>query len=197
MSELVVRAAVPADRAALDAFVVARPEADMLQLWAWGESMADSGQRPERLLAERDGEVVGAMTMLVRPTMMGRTVLYAPHGPVWDRDAAGGDGVLRALLGAAKARARALRGIVVKVDPRARLEGGATAGDTTAGDGPAAPPTDGAGVATALRAASLEPSGARHRSVAPNQVSRLSSKSSRKVAVSVAPLRRSSQLDAV
>lgn len=149
MSDVVVRAAQAADRAALDAFVVARPEADMLQLWAWGEAMTVASQRPERLLATRGDEVVGAMTMLVRPTAMGRTVLYAPHGPVWDRDAPGGDGVLGALLAAARDRARAVRGIVVKVDPRARLEGEAANGD----DG-----SDAWQVAEALRAAGLRAS---------------------------------------
>lgn len=143
MSEIAVRAATPADRDALDAFVVARPEGDMLQLWAWGESMAVSGQRPERLLAERDGAVVGTATMLVRPTMLGRTVLYAPHGPVWDREAPDADAVLRALLAAADQRARSLRGIVVKVDPRARLDGEAS---------------DAAQVAATLRGAGLQPS---------------------------------------
>lgn len=157
MSDVVVRAAQAADRDALDAFVVARPEADMLQLWAWGEAMTVAGQRPERLLATRGEAVVGAMTMLVRPTAMGRAVIYAPHGPVWDRDAAGSDGVLDALLGAARDRARALRGIVVKVDPRARLEGeAADAGDGT-DRGTAR--TDAAQVAAALRAAGLRASG--------------------------------------
>jgi lipid II:glycine glycyltransferase (peptidoglycan interpeptide bridge formation enzyme) len=143
VTEAIVRRAIEADRAALDAFVIARPEADMLQLYAWGESMAVSGQRPERLLAERDGQVVGVVTMLVRPTLMGRTVIYAPHGPVWDRDAPGADGVLRALLGAGEDRARELKGIVLKVDPRARFEGDAT---------------DASKVAAAVRAAGLKPS---------------------------------------
>ena len=133
MSGITVRPANHADRAALDAFIVARPEADMLQLWAWGESMADTGQRPERLLAERDGRVVGAMTMLVRPTLMGRTVVYAPHGPVWDREAADADALLRSLLDAGRDRARRLKAIVVKVDPRARILGDRTDGTTVAG----------------------------------------------------------------
>lgn len=149
MSDVVVRAAEASDRPALDAFVVARPEADMLQLWAWGEAMTVAGQRPERLLATRGKDVVGAMTMLVRPTALGRTVLYAPHGPVWDRDAPGAEGVLGALLAAARDRARAARGIVVKVDPRARLEGDGSDGDAS----------DAAAVAAALRAAGLRASG--------------------------------------
>jgi lipid II:glycine glycyltransferase (peptidoglycan interpeptide bridge formation enzyme) len=153
VSDVVVRAAQAADRDALDAFVVARPEADMLQLWAWGESMAVARQRPERLLATRGGEVAGAMTLLVRPTAMGRTVLYAPHGPVWDRDAPGAEGVLQALLDAARDRARELRGIVVKVDPRARPEREAAEGDD-ATDG-----SDAGQVAQALRAAGLRASG--------------------------------------
>lgn len=121
----------------------------MLQLWAWGEAMAVAGQRPERLLAMRGEEVVGAMTMLVRPTAMGRTVVYAPHGPVWGREAPAGDGVLRALLAAARDRARELRGIVVKVDPRARLQD----------EAPDENGSDAGLVAAALRAAGLRASG--------------------------------------
>lgn len=125
-SGVLVRAAAAAERAAFDAFVARRPDADMLQLWAWGEAMAVAGQAPERLLATRGGDVVGVMTMLVRPSAMGKAVIYAPHGPVWDRDASDAGAIVRALLTAAKERARTLRGIVIKVDPRARFEGEAT-----------------------------------------------------------------------
>jgi len=142
-----VRAASSVDRAAVDAFVARRPEADMLQLWAWGDAFAVVGERPERLVAERDGGVVGTAQVLVRPSAMGRSVLYAPHGPVWDRDAADADAILAALLGAIRELAKSAHGVVVKVDPRARF----------VGDDPEATTSDAGTVGNALRAAGLRP----------------------------------------
>ena len=61
-----VRLAGPGDRAAWDAFVAARPEADPLQGWAWGEANATAGERPVRLLATgEDGTVRGLAQLLV------------------------------------------------------------------------------------------------------------------------------------
>ncbi len=108
----------PNDRSAWDAFVASRPEADVLQSWAWGEAMAVAGQRPIRLMAVRDaGTIAGVAQALVRPTSFGHTVLYAPHGPIWERDAADGAMVLAQLLDGLRHVARTERGIVVKVDP--------------------------------------------------------------------------------
>jgi lipid II:glycine glycyltransferase (peptidoglycan interpeptide bridge formation enzyme) len=115
-----VRLAGPDDRAAWDAFVAARPEADPLQAWAWGEANATAGERPVRLLVTGDGgSVRGLAQLLVRDAGFGRTVAYAPHGPLWERDAADTDVVLTTLLDGLGAQARAVRAIVAKIDPRA------------------------------------------------------------------------------
>ena len=115
-----VRLAAPPDREAWDAFVAARPEADPLQAWAWGEANATAGERPLRLIATRDDSAIGGLAqLLVRSAGLGRSVVYAPHGPIWERDAPDADAVLGALVQGIRDQAKAERAIVVKVDPRA------------------------------------------------------------------------------
>lgn len=118
-SAITVAPATPDDRPAWDAFVAACPQGDVLQAWAWGDVVRIRGERAERLVARgADGTIRGLAQVLVRPTLLGHTVLYAPHGPLWERGAADGAAVLAALLDGLAAMARAERGIVVKVDPR-------------------------------------------------------------------------------
>ncbi len=115
-----IRTASSADRPAWDDFVAARPEADLLQSWAWGECSALAGEPPLRLIAENsDGALRAVAQVLVRPAGFGRSVAYVAHGPVWERDAADGDALLGALLDALRDTARERRAIVVKLDPRA------------------------------------------------------------------------------
>lgn len=117
------------DRPAWDAFVTARPEADVLQLWAWGDIVGAAGETrgrrhetPERILVRaEDGRVRGVAQILIRRAALGRSVLYVPRGPVWEREAADGSEVLAALLDGLRAVARSRHGIVVKLDPRAAL----------------------------------------------------------------------------
>jgi lipid II:glycine glycyltransferase (peptidoglycan interpeptide bridge formation enzyme) len=115
-----VRRAGPGDRTAWDSFVATRPEADPLQTWAWGEANATAGERPVRLLVTGEGGMVrGNAQILVRDAGFGRTVAYAPHGPLWERDAADADAVLDTLLDGLREQAKAERAIVAKIDPRA------------------------------------------------------------------------------
>ncbi|MGZ6342358.1 MAG: lipid II:glycine glycyltransferase FemX [Candidatus Limnocylindrales bacterium] len=155
---LSVRAAGEDDRTQWDAFVRSRPEADVLQLWVWGEVAGLGGEPAQRILVEdAAGRVRGVAQTLVRPTSGGRSVLYVPHGPLWERSAPDGAAVLTLLLEGLRGVARAARGILLLVDPRALpVEGvgveGAGAEADADGDGPA--------VAAALHAAGLRP--ARH-----------------------------------
>jgi len=140
MSDVIVERATGDSRSSWDAFVAARPEADVLQTWAWGEAMRVAGRPPVRLIArDADGRLCGLVQALVRRTSFGRSVLYAGHGPVWDRAADDGGTVLVALLGALRSAARERGGIVVKLDPAASREG----------------PDDGTAIATALVRAGL------------------------------------------
>lgn len=145
MSDIVVERATGETRPTWDAFVAERPEGDVLQAWAWGEAMRVAGRPPVRLVArDVDGRLRGLVQALVRRTSFGRSVLYAGHGPVWDRAADDGGAVLAALLGALRSAARERGGIVVKVDPAASREG----------------PDDAIPIETALLRAGLRP--ARH-----------------------------------
>jgi lipid II:glycine glycyltransferase (peptidoglycan interpeptide bridge formation enzyme) len=81
--------------------------------------MAVAGELASRILVRgADGAVRGVAQALVRPTQLGRSVIYVPHGPLWERDAPDGDDVLRLVVRGLRALARDRRGIVVKLDPR-------------------------------------------------------------------------------
>ncbi len=117
---LTLREATQDDRADWTAFVSSRPEADVLQSWAWG--MAGTGEPDEHwtrlVVVDGGGHIRGAAQVLDRATTLGRTILYVPHGPVWDRDASDAAEVLARLLTGLKTHARSRRGIVLKLDPR-------------------------------------------------------------------------------
>jgi peptidoglycan pentaglycine glycine transferase (the first glycine) len=124
-----VREAVPADRGAWAAFIASRPEADVLQAWAWGEAGAlEPGERWRRLVAvDGRGRMRGVAQVLARATSFGRTVLYVPHGPVWEREAPDAAEILARLVVALRALAREQRGVVLKLDPRASEDAAVTA----------------------------------------------------------------------
>ncbi len=129
---LTLRAATEADRADWTAFVASRPEADVLQSWAWGEAgTGEPGEHWSRLVVvDGGGHIRGLAQVLDRATSFGRTILYVPHGPVWDRDADDAAEVLARLLTGLKVHARERKGIVIKFDPRGT---GDAAGDAVVG----------------------------------------------------------------
>lgn len=111
-------------------FLASCAKGHILQTWEWGELKAKTGWTPIRLVAERRGEIVGAISVLKRPVPTGKwCIFYAPRGPVLDiedRD------VWDALLDGVKARAKKHNAIFLKIDPdvkddntlwRERIEG--------------------------------------------------------------------------
>ncbi|HEX2626971.1 MAG TPA: peptidoglycan bridge formation glycyltransferase FemA/FemB family protein [Candidatus Limnocylindrales bacterium] len=119
MADIQVAEATDDLRPAWTEFIAGRPEADFLQAWAWGEVAAGNGEEPLRLVARSsDGRIRGVAQVLIRPTSLGRTVAYAPHGPVWEREAADAHDILERLLEGLRAAGKQQRAIVVKVDPR-------------------------------------------------------------------------------
>ena len=116
-----VRPASEADRPAWQTFLESRPEGDPLQAWAWGSVIEGEGESPRRLVLvdSGDGRLRGIAQGLVRPLGLGRTMLYVPHGPIWEREAADGPAVLAGLVAGLRTLARTERSIVVKLDPRA------------------------------------------------------------------------------
>ncbi len=113
-----------------NSFLAAIPKGHILQTWEWGELKAKTGWTPIRLIAERNGEIVGAISVLKRPVPTGKwCIFYAPRGPVlaieekdvWDR-----------LLDGVKTQAKTHKAIFLKIDPdvkddnelwRERIEG--------------------------------------------------------------------------
>jgi lipid II:glycine glycyltransferase (peptidoglycan interpeptide bridge formation enzyme) len=145
-----IRRAGPGDRADWSAFVASRPEGDVLQSWAWGEAGANEpGERWERLMVvDAAGRTRGVAQVLARATTFGRTILYVPHGPLWDREAPDAAEVLAHLLTGLRSHARQRRGVVLKLDPRATTVRGA---DTAAGQAASA-----ASAASVASAAAVE-----------------------------------------
>ncbi len=112
--------ATSADEGDWHRFLAEHPAGDPLQAWGWAEVTAVGGERPVRLIARDDaGKVRGVAQILVRPTSFGRSVLYIPHGPIWDWRGPAGDAALDRLLEGIRRTGRVERGIVAKIDPRA------------------------------------------------------------------------------
>lgn len=97
-------------------FVRSHPLRAVSQDPRWGIVKNDWGQ--EAVYLEDDGQIVAAMTLLVRRLPGGFSVLYAPRGPLVDWDDK--DVVLR-LLAEAEPLARRHRAIMTKIDPEVRF----------------------------------------------------------------------------
>jgi len=115
----ILRRADDRDRPAWDAFIASRPEADLLQSWAWGECTALAGEPPARLLLDDNGQIRGVAQALMRPAGFGRQVAYVAHGPIWDRSAPDADRLFAWLLQGLRTLAWKEKALVVKLDPRA------------------------------------------------------------------------------
>lgn len=77
--------------------------ADVKPLWNW-----------RGICVYRDGNIVAAMGILIRPLPLGFSVLYAPRGPVCDRD---DPQIWEELMEAIKKCAKKYRAIVLYTDP--------------------------------------------------------------------------------
>ena len=117
----ILRRADDSDRPAWDDFIASRPEADLLQSWAWGECSGLAGEPPLRLLLDDNGKIRGVAQALMRPAAFGRQVAYVAHGPIWDRSASDADRLFAWLLQGLRTLARKEKALVVKLDPRAEL----------------------------------------------------------------------------
>jgi lipid II:glycine glycyltransferase (peptidoglycan interpeptide bridge formation enzyme) len=115
----ILRRADDTDRPAWDAFIASRPEADLLQSWAWGECTALAGEPPARLLLDDNGRLRGVAQALMRPAGFGRQVAYVAHGPIWDRSAPDADRLFAWLIQGLRTLARKEKALVIKLDPRA------------------------------------------------------------------------------
>jgi len=103
------------EKALFNDFMAVHPKGHVLQTWEWGELKAKTGWQPLRLLVERDGLPVAAVSLLKRRIpVLGKYIFYAPRGPVLDitdRE------LFNFLLAEVRRLAKAQGVIFLKVDP--------------------------------------------------------------------------------
>ncbi len=86
-----------------------------MQTWEWGEVKALTGWEPVRIGAVRDGQLVGAVSLLLRRLpYLKRPLAYGARGPVGGSD---DPGVFAALVQGARDAARERGALLVKLDP--------------------------------------------------------------------------------
>ncbi len=96
-------------------FVESSPGSQVLQSWEWGEIKRPQGWEPIRLAVEDGGKTVAQMLALKRDIpYIGKSVLYAPRGPVVDLN---NEPALDFLLGAVRYEAKKNGSVVLKIDP--------------------------------------------------------------------------------
>lgn len=97
---------------AMEQFVVTHPMGHYLQSPMWAEVKAFWAWRG--VLVYREDTVIGALSVLIRPLPLGFSILYAPRGPVCDRE---DSDVLAELLAAANAIAKEHHALLLYIDP--------------------------------------------------------------------------------
>lgn len=114
------REATEQDRQRFDDFIARFETGDLLQSYEWGELKSKSGWRPVRVIAERDGEIVAAASLLKRAIpKTRRCIMYAPRGPVLDtRDSE----LVRDFSALLRQTAIKHGAILLKIDPPVPIE---------------------------------------------------------------------------
>jgi len=98
-----------------NAYIAVAEKGHFLQSYEWGELKAKTGWEPLRLVAEDDGVIKGAISILKRRLPLpGKAIFYAPRGPVVD---AGDWTVFDALLAFIRRIAPQHGAIFLKIDP--------------------------------------------------------------------------------
>lgn len=113
--EIIVKEITIEEKERFDCFMASCPKGHILQTWEWGELKAKTGWKPIRLVAERAGQIVGAISILKRKVPMGNwSIFYAPRGPVLDIE---DQDVWNSLLQGVKNQAKKHNAIFLKIDP--------------------------------------------------------------------------------
>lgn len=95
-----------------DDFVTAHPQANLLQSAAWAQIKDNWGN--ERLGFYKDGHLVAAASVLIKPLPLGMTMLYIPRGPIMDY---GDKELLAFVLASLKKFAKEKKALFAKFDP--------------------------------------------------------------------------------
>ncbi len=95
-----------------DRIVLAQPDGNLLQSWAWGELQARFGWVVERICFE-DGAAGVCSLQRSRSVLAGGGVYYVPHGPVVPA------GARERVVGALADYARRKAGVVLRIEPKA------------------------------------------------------------------------------
>lgn len=114
------REATELDRHRFDDFVARFETGDLLQSYEWGDLKARSGWNPVRVIAELNGEIIAAASLLRRSIPhTRRCIMYASRGPVLDTRNADLVAAFSAYL-----REIAIRygAILLKIDPPVPVE---------------------------------------------------------------------------
>lgn len=115
-----IKEASESDRSRFNAFVAGFESGDLLQSFEWGDLKSKSGWKPLRIYAESAGTIVAAASLLKRNIpRTGRSILYAPRGPVLDTQNA--SLVMEFTSGLASV-AKSHGGILLKIDPPVPIE---------------------------------------------------------------------------
>ena len=114
------REATAQDRQRFDDFIARFETGDLLQSFEWGELKSKSGWRPVRVIAERDGEIVAAASLLKRAIpKTRRCIMYASRGPVLDTQDAD---LVKQFCAFLKQTAVKHGAILLKIDPPVPVE---------------------------------------------------------------------------
>jgi len=95
-------------------FVAGCPAGDFMQAWEWGDLKARTGWTPLRLAVEEGGALVAGLQTLQRHAPGGRSLFYAPRGPLVPPNRLE---LLDAILAEARQLARERRALALKMDP--------------------------------------------------------------------------------
>lgn len=96
-------------------FMESSPKGHVLQTWEWGELKAKTGWVPLRLMVEKKGQPVAAVSILKRTVpVLKKNIFYAPRGPVLDMST---PGLFSFLLDETKKLAQKHNAIFLKLDP--------------------------------------------------------------------------------
>lgn len=114
------REASQQDRRNFDDFVARFETGDLLQSFEWGDLKAQSGWSPVRVIAEHDGKIVAAASLLKRAIpKTKRCIMYAPRGPVLDTQ---NSELVDKFCAYLRKTAIAHGAILLKIDPPAPIE---------------------------------------------------------------------------